>query len=91
MNDRLKTALWVVAYAFVVGLLLTIFAQMTEFYRYLFSLLALYIGIRYFRRFETLGLRITFFALAIVFYLLTTVVMAIFIYVRENPATITGV
>jgi len=90
MNERLKTAFWLLGYTFLAGLMLAVFSMITEIYRYLFSLLALYIGIRFFRRFETLGLRITFFVLSIVFYLLITVIVAAVIYMRDNLVTITG-
>ncbi|KRE39779.1 hypothetical protein [Paenibacillus sp. Soil522] len=90
MNERLKTTFWLLGYTVLAGLMLAIFSMITEFYRYLFSLLALYIGIRFFRRFETLGLRITFFVLSIVFYLLITVIVAAVIYIRGNLDTITG-
>ncbi|MEV5024873.1 hypothetical protein [Paenibacillus sp. LPE1-1-1.1] len=90
MNERLKTTFWLLAYTFSAGLMLTIFSLIEDFYRYLFSLLALYIGIRFFRRFETLGFRITFFVLSIVFYLLIAVIVSAFIFLRDHPDTIMG-
>lgn len=90
MNKRLQTTLWLVGYTFLAGLMLTVFSSVTEIYRYLFSLLALYIGIRFFRRFESLGLRITFFVMSIFFYLLIAVVVAAVIFIRNNPDTIMG-
>jgi len=84
MNERLKTAFWMLGYTFLAGLMLAIFSSMTEIYRYLFSLLALYIGIRFFRRFETIGLRITFFVLSIVFYLIIAVVVAAYVFLKDN-------
>ncbi|CAM3948041.1 hypothetical protein L1N85_00560 [Paenibacillus alkaliterrae] len=89
MNDRFKTALWLIGYTFLAGLMLAIFSMLTEIYKYLFSLLALYIGIRFFRRFETLGMRIAFFVLAIVFYLLIAVIIAAVIYLRDNSLPVT--
>jgi hypothetical protein len=86
MNEKLKTTFWLIGYTFLAGLMLALFSMLTEVYRYLFSLLALYIGIRFFRRFETIGLRITFFVLAIVFYLLIAVVAAAFIFLKDYQA-----
>jgi hypothetical protein len=86
MNEKLKTTFWLLGYTFLAGLMLALFSMLTEIYRYLFSLLALYIGIRFFRRYETIGLRITFFVLAIIFYLLIAVVVAAFVFLRDNPA-----
>ncbi|MOA36823.1 hypothetical protein D3C78_1583690 [compost metagenome] len=90
MNERLKTTLWVIGYTFLAGLLLAVFSVLGGVIKYVFSLLALYIGIRYFRRFETLGLRITFFVLAIFFFLLIAVIIAAINFVRENPLPIAG-
>ncbi|OBZ16801.1 MULTISPECIES: hypothetical protein [Bacillales] len=86
MNEKLKTTFWLIGYTFLAGLMLALFSMLTEVYRYLFSLLALYIGIRFFRRFETVGLRIAFFVLAIVFYLLIAVVAAAFVFLRDHQA-----
>jgi hypothetical protein len=86
MNEKLKTTFWLLGYTFLAGLMLALFSMLTEIYRYLFSLLALYIGIRFYRRYETIGLRITFFVLAIIFYLLIAVVVAAFVFLRDNPA-----
>lgn len=85
MNERVKTTLWLIGYTFLAGLLLAIFSMLTEIYKYVFSLLALYIGIRFFRRFESLGLRIAFFALAIFFYLVIAVLVQAVIYLGDNP------
>ncbi|WP_028611114.1 hypothetical protein [Paenibacillus harenae] len=89
MNERLKTTLWVIGYTLLAGSCLAIFSVLTEIYRYIFSLLAIYIGIRFFRRFETLGLRIAFFALGIFFYFLVAVIIAMVLYLRDNPQPIT--
>lgn len=90
MNERVKTTFWLIAYTFAAGLLIALFTVIEDFYRYLFSLLALYIGIRFFRRFETLGYRITFFVLSIVFFLIFSVFYSMFIYIRDNPDALTG-
>ncbi|OMF37513.1 hypothetical protein BK133_05515 [Paenibacillus sp. FSL H8-0548] len=91
MNERLKTTFWLLGYAFLTGLMLTVFSLIEEFYRYLFSLLALYLGIRFFRRFETLGLRIGYFVLSVIFYLLIAVIVSMFIYVKQYSDTLPGV
>ncbi|CAM4284835.1 hypothetical protein FHS16_002257 [Paenibacillus endophyticus] len=90
MNEKVKTTFWLIAYTFTAGLLITLFTVIEDFYRYLFSLLALYIGIRFFRRFETLGYRITFFVLSIVFFLIFAVFYSMFIYIKDNPDALTG-
>ncbi|MGO4543782.1 hypothetical protein AB4Z29_03220 [Paenibacillus sp. 2TAB23] len=90
MNERIKTTFWLIAYTFTAGLLITLFTVIEDFYRYLFSLLALYIGIRFFRRFETLGFRITFFVLSVVFFLIFSVFYSMIIFIRDTPEALTG-
>lgn len=85
MKDSVRTSLWVILYAFMAGVSLSLFAQIGDFIKYVFSLLAIYIGIRFFRRFDTIGLRITFIGLAIVFYFLAAICFAMYTYIQENP------
>ncbi|WP_424765851.1 hypothetical protein [Paenibacillus sp. sgz302251] len=85
MNERLKTTLWLLGYTFLAGAMLAMFSLIEGMIKYLFSLLALYIGIRFFRRFDTLGIRISFFVLGIVFYLLIALTIAAVLYIRDNP------
>ncbi|MFD0959391.1 hypothetical protein [Paenibacillus chungangensis] len=90
MNSSLKTAFWVVLYAFLAGLALALFAQITPIIRYVFSLLALVIGIRFFRLYDTIGLRVAFIVTAIIFYFLVAIAFAIYQYMKENPELMTG-
>ncbi|MCU6708946.1 hypothetical protein M6D81_09460 [Paenibacillus sp. J5C_2022] len=90
MNSSLKTAFWVVLYAFLAGFALALFAQITPIIRYAFSLLALVIGIRFFRLYDTIGLRVAFIVTAIIFYFLVAIAFAIYQYMRENPDMMTS-
>lgn len=90
-RSRFMTALIVCAYSLLAGLSLAIFSNITQFHRYIFSLLALYIGIRFFKNFERLGFRIAFFVLAILFFFLTTIIYAMYIYAKEHPELFTNV
>lgn len=74
---KFKTTLWVILYALMAGGSLAIFSTLTEFIKYIFSLLAIYIGIRFFRRFETIGLRISFVVLSIVMYFVVVIIIVI--------------
>src|SRR5690606_29042818 len=88
-GDRMKvsfsTVMWLLLYALLAGGSLALFSTITTFAKYLFSLLTVYIGIRFFRRFETIGLRITFIVLAIAMYFLIVVIIAMFQFIRDNP------
>ncbi|MBH5316751.1 hypothetical protein I6N90_02865 [Paenibacillus sp. GSMTC-2017] len=90
MSDSVKTTLWILLYAMLAGISLALFAEIAQIHKYLFSLLAIYIGIRFFRRFETVGLRATFIVLAIVVYFLTAVCFAVFHYAQNNSDLVTS-
>lgn len=81
----MRTSLWVILYALMAGVSLALFANIPDLIKYVFSLLALYLGIRFFRRFETVGLRVTFIVLAIVFYFITAFIFAFYTYLKDNP------
>ncbi|MFC6331252.1 hypothetical protein ACFP56_01340 [Paenibacillus septentrionalis] len=85
MKVNASTVFWVLLYAVMAGGSLALFSLITAFVKYLFSLLAIYIGIRFFRRYETIGLRITFIALAIVMYFLIVVIIASIQFIVDNP------
>ncbi len=82
--------LWVLLYSFLAGFSLSIFAQMDAVVRYIFSLLALYIGIRFFRRFETIGMRVLFVVLAIVFYFVSAIGFSFYFYMQDHPELMTS-
>ncbi len=88
MGEKLKTALWLIGFAMLAGLLLAMFSIIASLVKYVFSLLALYVGIRFFRKFESIGLRIGFFALAIVFYFAIVIVIQAIVYLQgqSSPA-----
>ncbi|MDQ0059584.1 hypothetical protein [Paenibacillus harenae] len=85
MSDRFKSILWLILYSLAAGVLLAAFSFTPGIWKYMFSLLALYLGIRFFRKYDSIGLRIAFFAVAILFYLLAAVIISIVTYMRDNP------
>jgi hypothetical protein len=89
MGEKIKTTLWLLGYALAAGLLLALFSMLASIVKYVFSLLALYVGIRFFRRFDSIGFRIGFFALAIVFYFLIVIITQAVIFLQSNsPAAL---
>jgi hypothetical protein len=61
--------------SFLAGHLLLIFSwHEFSIFRYIYSLGALFIGIYYFKSFESKGLRISFVLMSLVFWVLLTVV-----------------
>lgn len=91
MNDRFKQTLWLLAYSLAAGVLLAAFSFTPGFVKYMFSLLALYLGIRFFRNYDGIGLRIAFFALAVLFYFLCAVIAAMIMAIRQNPDMLSAV
>ncbi|ALS27477.1 hypothetical protein ABEV74_00640 [Paenibacillus cisolokensis] len=84
-ESKWKTFAYIALYSIVCGSLLAMFALTANLMRYVFSLLALYLGIRFFRRYERLAPRIWFIVLAIFWYFGSTIVIAMIAYIRENP------
>jgi len=89
-RSKFMTALIVFLYSLLAGISLSLFSSITQIHKYIFSLLALYIGIRFFKNFERLGLRITFFVLAIFFCLIGIFINAIIVAIKENPDLFTN-
>ncbi|GKU78510.1 hypothetical protein [Paenibacillus sp. L3-i20] len=90
MNESVKTSLWIILYAMLAGTSIAVFAEITAIYKYLFSLLAIYIGIRFFRRFDTISLRATFIVLTLIVYFLTAILFAVFHFAKANPELVTS-
>lgn len=85
MRQRLKPLLAILGYGFAAGCMLMLFALVPGLARYAFSLAALWFGYRFFRGHSSIGQRIGFIAVAVLFYLLLTVTVSIVLYMRANP------
>ncbi|MHA7963638.1 hypothetical protein ACX93W_05775 [Paenibacillus sp. CAU 1782] len=90
MNQRVKTTLRTISYSLLAGLFLALFAQMDHFIKYLFSLLALLMGILYFRKVETTVPRVLFIVLALIFYFVAAIIFAAVAFIRDHPDYMTG-
>jgi len=91
MKFNFATAMWVFWYSLLAAISLALFSTIPSLVKYIFSLLVIYIGIRFFRRFETLGMRIIFIVLAILLYFIIVLVITMIIYLRDNPELLNGV
>lgn len=87
MTSKWKTALWILLYSVAVGALLTAFSYTPSILKYVFSLLALYLIIRFFRRFETWPVRILFIVQSVIMYLFGAVIVAMIIYMQSGGVT----
>lgn len=85
-----RTVLIVIMFSFVCGLCLSLFASVGGPIKYLFSLLALIVGIKMFGKLNRVGPRIWFVSLSIVWYLFLTVIIAFVMYIQDNPMPVEG-
>ncbi|MZQ81669.1 hypothetical protein GQF01_05920 [Paenibacillus sp. 5J-6] len=70
--------LWLFLYSLVCAVLLACFSNIHDFTKYIFSLGALYLGMRFFRRFEGLGFRIWFIVIAVILYFMFNLIYALY-------------
>jgi hypothetical protein len=75
-----KDVFWLVAYSALIGALLVAFTMFQPIVRVLFSLIALLAGIRFFRRYERLAMRVWLIILSIVFFVMFTFLVVVFLY-----------
>ncbi|MCZ8511432.1 hypothetical protein O9H85_03045 [Paenibacillus filicis] len=76
----------VIGFSLVCALLLSLFSQIQDLLRYIFSLGALYAGIQFFRRYEGRGMRIAFVVTTVLFYFAFTVIIAMVIAMKQMNA-----
>lgn len=75
-----KDVLWLFVYSVLIGALLALFASLQTFWRIIFSLGALFIGLRFFGRYERLAMRVWLVVLSLFFFFLSTVMLALYLY-----------
>ncbi|CAG7622967.1 hypothetical protein ACFQI7_04690 [Paenibacillus allorhizosphaerae] len=76
----------VIGYSVICAALLLLFSQIQDLLKYVFSLGALYLGIYFFRRHESRGMRIAFVATTVVLYFIFTVMYAMYLFVKQHPS-----
>ncbi|NHN28445.1 hypothetical protein [Paenibacillus agricola] len=76
--------LTVLGYSLVAAILLSLFSQIQDLLKYLFSLGALYVGVQFFKRHEALGMRISFVAATIVLYFIIAIIYAMYLAVTTG-------
>ncbi|WP_248926441.1 hypothetical protein [Paenibacillus hamazuiensis] len=76
--------LGIIGYSIVCALLLTLFSQIQDMLKYLFSLGALYTGIQFFRRYDTKGPRIAFVIVSVVLFFVFSIAYAMYLYIKTG-------
>jgi len=77
MGERLKNTFLIFLFTLGCGMMLALYPMVQSPINLLFSLLAFVIGIFFFKRYSTIGLRILFFVLSLVFFVLCTAIIVI--------------
>lgn len=76
--------LTVLGFSILCAGMLTLFSQIQDLLKYLFSLGALFTGIQFFKRYESRGMRIAFVVTTIVLYFLFAVAYAVYITIKSG-------
>ncbi|UUZ85825.1 hypothetical protein LJK88_21555 [Paenibacillus sp. P26] len=76
----------VIGFSLVCAALLSLFAQIQDVFKYIFSLGALFVGIHFFRRYEARGMRIAFIVTTVCFYFIFAVVIAVYLTIQKMSA-----
>ncbi|MGN7453946.1 hypothetical protein ACTHPH_03895 [Paenibacillus pasadenensis] len=87
MRERLKTIAVVAGYALLGGALLAMFVLVQSMLRFVFSLIALWLGVRFFRSHESLWRRIGFVVSALVFFFLIVLFVTMVMFIRDGMPT----
>lgn len=87
MGDKLRSTALLTGYGFLGGALLSLFVLVPGPVRFVFSLLALWLGIRFFRANDSIARRIGFVVLALVFFCLNVLVVTMILFFRDGMAT----
>ncbi|WP_409341066.1 hypothetical protein [Paenibacillus sp. MBLB4367] len=90
----LRNVLIFIAFSLLCGVLMSAFILVEGVFRYAFSLGAIVIGIKFFRMYASIGARIGFVALVVVFALILPAVYVTLAYAYDwpiNPAYLEGV
>lgn len=91
LSDKGEKSMWVSAlmltlYSFVCGSMVGLYAFLTFPVNLVCSLGALYLGYRFFKRYETKGVRIWFVSLSVLFYFIFLFMMSVVTYMKQMPA-----
>ncbi|CAH8709676.1 hypothetical protein M5W83_04800 [Paenibacillus thiaminolyticus] len=81
-----RTALTLASYSFVCGTLVGFYAFLNFPLNIICSLGALLLGIRFFKRNPTKGMRIGLILLSILFYFVFVFMMSVYLYMQQMPA-----
>jgi uncharacterized membrane protein YjjP (DUF1212 family) len=83
-SERYLRFLTILGYSLLCAVLLSLFSQIQDLLKYLFSLGALYMGVQFFKRYEEMGMRIAFVISTIVLYFLIAIVYAMYLAVQSG-------
>ncbi|CDN44680.1 MULTISPECIES: hypothetical protein [Paenibacillus] len=73
-------------YGIACGLLMTLFVMVPGVIRFVFSLVALWLGLRFFRAHETVWRRVGFVFVSILFFILSVIAYTMYVFVKHGTA-----
>jgi hypothetical protein len=76
----------VIGFSVLCAALLCLFSQIQDLLKYIFSLGALYVGIQFFKRYESRGMRIAFVVTTVLFYFIFAVFYAVYLAAKQQQA-----
>lgn len=79
-----KDVAWLFAYSALIGLLLVAFTVIPAFWRFVFSLGAVFIGFKFFGTYERTALRVWLCILSLIFFFLFTIIGVTVLYITGN-------
>ncbi|MCP3771765.1 hypothetical protein NLX71_00315 [Paenibacillus sp. MZ04-78.2] len=81
-------ALQIFAFSLLCAALLFVFSIIDGVVKFAFSLGAIYVGIQFFKRYETRGPRIAFVLITILFYFIYSVFYAVYLAIQQQQAAV---
>jgi len=85
MGERFRKGMLLTVYSMGCGLMLSLFPFIKSGVNLIFSLLALVIGFYFFKNFSSLRSRILFFVIALLFFVVFTIVITMIMYAISHP------
>lgn len=86
----MKKVLIVLLYSLICGALLAVYTQIQGMLKYIFSIGAIIVGVRFFKNYESLAMRISMILMSIVMFFVVVLIIAIILFARNPQAPVAG-
>lgn len=82
----MRSVMWVLLYGAACGLLLSFFTNLQDMIKYIFSLGAFFLGIHFFKRFDSIKMRVFFVITTVIMSLMFSVFYAMYVFIKQHPS-----